>query len=217
MLKLYHRRFDRSLGEAIKLLEEGRVEEATSKLKDTLESYRRHSQFYSKGDRFERDVFNRFKRGGVVFKSEHSFGGVDILVFNKAPRIKLLECKVSRKDRYYVMPEDYAKLHDKYHQLKRRGFDPEPYIVVSFPHRRKRRLIKLRDEWMDSQATLRVEYSAKSRRTFVYIAKSRRKKYERRAKFERLQAERLRLLQGLGVEAVEEGEEASGFKEEGLE
>lgn len=199
-MKLYHRRFDRSLSEAITLLEEGKVGEAVSKLRNTLESYRRYSQLYLRGDRFERDVFNRFKRGGVVFKSEHSFGGVDLIVFKRAPKVKLLECKVSRSDRLYILPEDYAKLHGKYHQLQRRGFDPEPFIVVSFPHRRRRRLVKLRDEWMDSQATLRVEYSAKSRRIYVYIARSRRKKHERKAKFERLQAERLKLLQALNAE-----------------
>jgi len=207
-VKLYHRRFDRSLSEALSLLEGGRVEEAASMLRGILESYRRYSQFYSKGDRFERAVYNRFKRGGVVFKSEHSFGGVDLIVFNKAPRVKLLECKVSRKDRFYILPEDYAKLHDRYHQLQRRGFDPEPFIIVSFPHRRRRRLVRLRDEWMDSQATLRVEYSASSKRVYVYVARSRRKKYERRAKYERLQAERLKLLQAFSVEEGGLGEGA---------
>lgn len=173
-MKLYYRRFDRSLSEAISLIEGGGVKEGLSKLREALESYRHYSQLYLRGERFERGLYNRFRRGGVVFKSEHSFGGVDLIVFGRAPKVKLVECKLSSRDLFYVLPEDYARLHERYHQLKRRGFEPEPVIVVGFPHRRRRRAVRLRDEWMDARATLRVEYSAKSRRVFVRLARSRR-------------------------------------------
>ncbi|RLF11840.1 MAG: hypothetical protein DRJ98_02310 [Thermoprotei archaeon] len=202
-VKLYHHRFDRALGEAIKLLEDGRVDEAKNKLEETLKSYIYRSKIYPDGERFERFLYNRFKRGGVVFKSQHSFGGVDILVFNKAPQVKLLECKVSRRDVFHVRPEDYAKLHAKYHQLQTRGFTAIPIVVVRFPHRKKVRHILMKDEWMDREVTLRVEYREKSRRIFVTIARSRRKKYERRAKFERLQAERLKLIESVNVDKEE--------------
>jgi len=203
VLKLYYHRFDKALEEAIKLIDEGKIEEARAKLDETLKSYQYRSKIYPDGERFERQLYNRFKRGSVAFKSEHSFGGVDLIVFNKAPQVKLIECKISRRDVFHIEPWDYERLHDRYHQLISRGFKPIPIMVVKFPHRRKVRFILMKDEWMDREVTLRVEYREKSKRVYVAIARSRRKKYERRAKFERLQAERRKLIEG----CLEEGEE----------
>lgn len=196
-MKLYYHRFDKALEEAIRLLDEGRIEEARAKLDETLKSYQHKSKTYPEGERFERQLYNRFKRGSVAFKSEHSYGGVDLIVFNKAPQVKLIECKVSRRDVFHIEPWDYEKLHERYHQLSARGFKPIPVIVVKFPHRRRVRFIVMKDEWMDREVTLRVEYRERSRRVYVTIARSRRKKYERREKFERLQAERRKLMEGV--------------------
>ncbi|RLE51875.1 MAG: hypothetical protein DRJ33_04985 [Candidatus Methanomethylicota archaeon] len=194
-MKLYYQRFDRALKEVIGKLEEGKVEEAKLKLVETLNSYIYRSKIYPDGERFERSLYNRFRYNYVSFKSEHSFGGVDIVLLGKVPKVKLVECKISRSDIFHIEPEDYEKLHDRYHQLKNRGYDVTPIIAIKFPHRRRVRYVVLKDEWMDKEVTLRVEYRAKSRRVLVSVARSRRKKYERKTKFEKLQAERLMLIE----------------------
>jgi|GEM_PF-1103432 len=194
-LKLYYQRFDRALREIIAKLEEGNVSEAKRMLAETLNSYLYRSKIYPDGERFERALYNRFRYNYVSFKSEHSYGGVDIVLLGKAPKVKLIECKISRSDVFHIEPEDYEKLHNKYHQLKNRGYEVTPVIAVKFPHRRRIRYVVLKDEWMDREVTLRVEYRPKSRRVFVSVAKSRRKKYERKAKFEKLQAERQMLIE----------------------
>lgn len=194
-MKLYYFRFDKALKEAIGLLDEGKVEEAKLKLVNALNSYIRRSKIYPSGERFEREIFNKFRYSHVPFKSEHSFGGADILLLSRAPKVKLIECKVSRADAFYIEPEDYEKIHIKYHRLKNRGYEVVPAIAIKFPHRRRVRVVNLKDEWMDREVTLRVEFRAKSKRVFVSVARSRRKKYERKGRFEELQVEREALIE----------------------
>lgn len=157
---------DKVIKEAIDLLEKNNIEEAKRKLKYAYEVYDRHAWLSKDGKLYEKDVYDRFSKKGVPFKSTHSFD-VDVVVLQKNHKVKLIECKVIRKDFLYLYPSDYEKLYTIYCKLKTLGYMPEPIVAVKMPKRKRERLIVLKEEWMKKGFVIKIRFHQSSRRITV--------------------------------------------------
>jgi Holliday junction resolvase len=91
---------------------------------------------YDKARNHENKIINRFKQAGYVGIHSARSLRIDVIIFSTDGTVKLIECKRSSKNIYYMYPNDLKHLQRYWVKLGKLGHNAEMIVSLWFPKRR---------------------------------------------------------------------------------